>query len=109
MRKIIEFFIDKGVIPILSTKADNPEGDHRINEIIASLAVEYDIPLWNYWRAVQRLPDQGLQEDGVHLTWGRNFFDDPEAMQRAWPLRNLTALQTLNAVWGKINSVNENN
>lgn len=101
MRKIIEYSLENGVIPILSTKADNTEGDHRINAIIANLAVEYDIPLWNFWLAVQPLPDHGLQEDLAHLTWGRNFFNDPTAMSKAWPLRNLTALQILNAVWRK--------
>jgi len=99
MRKIIEFSIEQGVIPILSTKADNLEKDGSINATIASLAHEYGLPLWNYWRAVQPLPDHGLQEDGVHLTWGPNRFDDPQVMATAWTVRNLTALQTLDTVW----------
>jgi hypothetical protein len=102
MRKIIEFSIENGVVPVLSTKADNEEGDGSINAIIARLAVEYDIPLWNFWLAVQPLPDQGLQEDMVHLTWGRNFFDKTDVMEKAWPVRNLTALQVLDAVWRKV-------
>jgi hypothetical protein len=104
MRKIIEFSIQNGVIPILATKADNQEGDHSINAIIARLAWEYDIPLWNFWAAVDPLPDHGLQEDGAHLTWASNTFDAPEAMTKAWPIRNLTALQILNAVWEKVAS-----
>ncbi len=99
MRRIIEFYIENGVVPVLSTKADNLEGDGSINAAIVRLAREYEIPLWNYWRAVQALPDGGLQEDGAHLTFGRNFFDQPEEMQKAWPVRNLTALQALDAVW----------
>ena len=99
MRKIIEYSLDNGVIPILSTKADNEEGDGSINYTIAKLALEYDIPLINFWRAVQDLPDQGLQEDGVHLTWGSNDFSNPDSMNTAWTIRNLTALQTLDAVW----------
>ncbi len=102
MRKIIEFSIQNGVIPILATKADNQEGDGSINAAIARLAYEYDIPLWNYWKAADSLPNHGLQEDMAHLTWGRNFFDDPEAMSKAWPVRNLTALQMLDAVWRKV-------
>lgn len=98
MRRVIDYSIEQGVVPILATKADNLEGDHSINATIASLAQEYDIPLWNFWRAVQDLPDKGLQEDGSHLTWAPNQFDDPEAMQKAWPLRNLTALQVLDAL-----------
>jgi hypothetical protein len=102
MRKIIEYSIANGVIPILSTKADNQEGDDSINATIARLAWEYDIPLWNFWAASNPLPDHGLQEDQAHLTWGRNTFDDPDAMTKAWPVRNLTALQILNAVWKKV-------
>jgi hypothetical protein len=105
MRKIIEYSIQNGVIPILSTKADNDEGNESINATIAKLAVEYDIPLWNFWRAVQDLPDKGLQDDGVHLTWGPNRFSDPAVMKRAWPVRNLTALQTLDAVWRAVSGV----
>lgn len=99
MRKIIEYSLDLGVIPILSTKADNQEGDGSINAAIARLAFEYEVPLWNFWAAVYPLPGHGLQEDQVHLTWGRNLFDDPQAMSKAWPMRNLTALQVLDAVW----------
>jgi len=105
MRKIIEYSIQNGVIPILSTKADNDEGNNSINATIAKLAVEYDIPLWNFWRAAQDLPDKGLQEDGVHLTWGPNRFGDPAVMEKAWPVRNLTALQTLDAVWRAVSGV----
>lgn len=102
MRRLIEYSIDNGVIPILSTKADNLEKDHIINLTIARLAEEYQIPLLNYWRAVQELPDQGLQEDGVHITWGPNRFDDPQVMKAGWPIRNLTTLQMLDAVWQAI-------
>jgi len=98
LRTIIETTISYGVVPILSTKADNLEGDHSINATIANLAVEYDIPLWNFWRAVQSLPAGGLQDDGFHLTYAQNFFDDPDRMKTAWPWRNLTALQTLDSV-----------
>lgn len=104
MRKIIEFSIEQGVIPILSTKGDNVEKDGSINATIAKLALEYDIPLWNFWLAIQPLPNHGLQEDNVHLTWGRNFFDDPQALSKAWPLRNLTALLVLESIWLKLNA-----
>ena len=99
MRRIIEYSIENGVVPILSTKADNDEGDGSINAMIANLANEYEIPLWNYWLAVQPLPDHGLQDDGAHISWGANRFDDPQAMQKGWPVRNLTALQVLDLVW----------
>lgn len=95
LRKIIEISIQDGVIPVLVTKADNLEGDNSLNATIASLANEYDLPLWNFWAAVQPLPSHGLQTDGAHLTFYTNNFSDPEALNYAWPVRNLGALQVL--------------
>lgn len=89
MRKIIEYNIAQGTLPILSTKADNVEGDHSINYTIAKLAYEYDLPLWNYWRAVQPLPNHGLDPadpTGFHLNVD------------GWNTRSFTALQVLEAV-----------
>lgn len=101
MRQIIEYSIEQGVVPILATKGDNLEGDHSINAEIAEIAVEYDIPLWNLWAALQPLPNQGHStelNDGFHLSFSRNFFDKPKNMLSGWPWRNLTALQALDAV-----------
>lgn len=98
MRRVIDRIIETGALPIIATKADNMEGDHSINATIAQIAYEYDIPLWNFWAAVQPLPNHGLSPDNFHLTFARNFFDDPVRMKSAWPWRNLTALQTLDAV-----------
>ena len=104
MRRLIDLTIGKGIVPILATKADNAEGDHYINAIIARLAYEYDIPLWNFWLAAQPLPGKGLQEEHPeHLTipddWSQLCnFENPENLQLAFPVRNLTALQALDAV-----------
>ncbi len=91
MRQIIEYAIGKGILPILSTKADNVEGDHSINLATARLAYEYDLPLWNWWKAAQALPNRGLdpnRPDGFHIS-----------QEFAWPERSFTALQALDAVW----------
>lgn len=101
MRQIIEYSIEQGVVPILATKGDNIEGDNSINAEIAEIAVEYDIPLWNLWAALQPLPNEGHDtelNDGFHLSFSRNFFDQPKNMLSGWPWRNLTALQALDAV-----------
>jgi len=98
MRRVLDRILETGAVPIIATKADNLEGDHSINATIAQIAYEYDIPLWNFWLAVQPLADHGLTGDGFHLTFARNFFDDRARMKSAWPWRNLTALQTLDAV-----------
>ena len=98
MRRVIERILETGAVPILATKADNLEGNHAINTTIAQIAYDYDIPLWNFWAAVQPLPNHGLSDDNFHLTFARNFFDDPVRMKSAWPWRNLTALQMLDVV-----------
>jgi hypothetical protein len=99
LTEIVEYTIDRGIVPILATKPDNLEGDGSINATIVRVAAAYDMPLWNEWGALQDLPDGGLQEDGAHLTWEPNWFDNPVVMRSGWPVRNLTALQSLDVVW----------
>ena len=99
LRQIIERLLQAEVVPILSTKADNLEGNQRINTIIARLAYEYNLPLWNFWREVQPLPGNGLQADHEHLTYSFSDFGNPFNFQFAWPCRNLTALQVLDSVY----------
>jgi hypothetical protein len=105
MRQILDKVIASGAVPILATKADDLEGGHTINLTIAQLAYEYDIPLWNFWAAVQPLSNHGLQPDGFHLTVAANYYDNKQYMKEAWPWRNLTALQTIDAVWRGCGSI----
>jgi hypothetical protein len=101
MRQVIEYVISQGIVPIVATKADDLEGGDRINALIARLAWEYDIPLWNFWAAVQPLHSHGLSQDGFHLTqtadYHNYYFDMPSARWSGWMARNLTALQVLDA------------
>jgi hypothetical protein len=90
--------ISQNVVPILATKADNLEGDNSINQMVARIAYEYDIPLWNFWAAAHPLPDHGLTEDGFHLTNGPSQLTG-DGLKVAWNVRNLTALQALDKVW----------
>lgn len=95
MRRIIEYTIAHGAVPILSTKADNVEGDHSINLATARLAYEYDLPLWNFWLAAQGLPNRGLdpdRPDGFHIS------------KQAWNERSYTALKTLDHLWRSANA-----
>ncbi|MBI5712377.1 MAG: SGNH/GDSL hydrolase family protein, partial [Chloroflexi bacterium] len=52
LRSIVRYSINNGVVPILATKADNLEKDNSINASIVKVAIEFDVPLWNYWAAV---------------------------------------------------------
>ncbi|MDP1546329.1 MAG: hypothetical protein Q8L87_09925, partial [Anaerolineales bacterium] len=44
LRKIITQLINRGVVPILATKADNRELNHRVNRDMALLASEFNLP-----------------------------------------------------------------
>ncbi len=88
MRQIIEYSISQGAVPILITKADNVEGDNSINRATAQLAYDYDLPLWNFWRAVQPLPAHGMdmeRNDGFHISVA------------GWNMRSFTGLEVLDA------------
>jgi hypothetical protein len=91
LRQIIDLVIDHGTVPILMTKADNVEGGQQINTIIAKLAYEYDIPLYNWWKAAQALPNRGLdpeRDDHFHI--------DPAY---AWTEQSAYGLGALDSIW----------
>ncbi|MBN1231683.1 MAG: SGNH/GDSL hydrolase family protein [Anaerolineales bacterium] len=87
LRKIVDFCLERNILPVLATKADNVEGDHAINEITAQIAYDYDIPLWNFWAAVQYLPSHGLDQNREDSA---NYL-----IPDAWNEKSFTALQTL--------------
>lgn len=107
MREILETTLDYGIIPILSTippiHMDGTAGRvDSINAIIHNLANEYDVPLIDYWAALQGLPNDGLRSDGVHPSLapaGHNADFTPENLKYGMPARTLTALQALDLVW----------
>ena len=86
-------------------KADNVEKNFSINQDIADLAAEYDLPVWNFWAAVQHLENHGLQDDGIHLTFYSNYFSHPKTWETAWAYRNLTALQVLEKLQYEIETI----
>jgi hypothetical protein len=98
MRQILDTLIEEGVVPILATKADNVEGDHSLNYTTAKLAYEYNLPLWNFWKAAQALPNKGMdieRDDGFHIS------------TLAWSERSFTALRTLAHLWTSVNEGEE--
>ena len=99
LRQIIEFSLEHGTIPVLGTKADRLEGSDAINELIRSLAAEYEVPLWDFGRAADNIPGRGLRADGFHMTFGSSYYSDPAALQTGHAVQNLTALMALDAVW----------
>ena len=94
LRKILDQLIAKGIVPILSTKADNRELDERLNLEMAQLAIEYNIPLWNFWAATSDLPNHGVGVKKAEEFLGEIYLSD-EGLER----HRFTALQALAAVW----------
>lgn len=69
LRTVVDRVLATGALPILATKADNIEGDWKLNQAIAQVAYEYDLPLVNVWRSVQDLPNHGLESPkNIYLT-----------------------------------------
>lgn len=94
LRRIITQLIDRGVVPILATKADNRELDHRINRDMYLLAQEFDLPLWNFWASLSDLPNRGL-----YTRSDRPLQGDIYLIEEAQEIHRLTGLQALNIVW----------
>ncbi len=89
LRQVVDTVLETGALPILATKADNVEGDWKLNEAIAQVAYDYDLPLVNVWRSVHDLPGKGLERK-IYLT--------PDG----WMRRNQAWLLTLDRVREKL-------
>ena len=88
-RNVLDEIIAAGIVPVITTKADPTAPDFPLNKIMARLAYEYDMPMWNFWAAVQDLPDHGLDvdyEEGHHL------------LHEAWDVKRLTGVEVINAL-----------
>jgi hypothetical protein len=93
MRKILDQLIAAGVVPILASKADNRELDDRVNTAYAQLVAEYNIPFWNFWAAVDALPNRGLYTRPDATYQGDLYLTDEAAA-----IHRMTALQVLDVV-----------
>lgn len=100
MREVVQQTIDSGVIPIIATKADRFEGeDDHNNEILRQITADYQVPLWDFDRIADTLPNHGLSPDGIHLTISEtNDYTQPQTFERGYPISDLTALFVLNTL-----------
>lgn len=94
LRRIIAQLIENGSVPILATKADNRELDHRINRDMALLADEFDLPLWNFWASLSDLPNRGLFTHPDRPLQGDIYLTD-----EAKVIHRETGIEALNIVW----------
>ena len=105
LRQVVAMTIDNGTIPVLTTFTWCQTGQYhekglQFNVITVNVAREYDIPLINFWRAAQGLPNCGLL-DATHLSkpvmTTTGYFDDA-GLLNGHTVRNLLTLQTLDAI-----------
>ncbi len=105
LQRIVGDTITWGIVPMLSTipafhRAGYEARVAELNGIIAGVAHQNDIPLWDYWSALESLPNEGLGPDGIHPSAAPNSADfTADSLQFGYTVRNLTTLQALDALW----------
>jgi len=62
------------------------------NQVVADVADEFKLPVWNLWRGLMALPGGGLAPDGLHLVYEGDGSSVNGAGQN---VRNLEALEVL--------------
>ncbi|AMV28098.1 multifunctional acyl-CoA thioesterase I and protease I and lysophospholipase L1 [Gemmata sp. SH-PL17] len=103
LTRIAETALNMGVVPVLSTipnskfSAELERLQPSYNQVIEDVSEALRVPLWNYWRALQQLPNLGISADGVHPSVSPTGGGDltEKGLQFGYNVRNLTALQTL--------------
>jgi hypothetical protein len=106
LRQVIQEILDAGVIPVVSTLPPrrNPPATEplppRWNAEVVRIARELQVPLWDYWLALQSASQTGMSYDWVHPSPAPTGAGDlrDAAMDWGFNVRNLTALQVLEKV-----------
>jgi hypothetical protein len=101
MRTILDQLIAAGVVPILASKADDRELDEHVNSQYAQLALEYNIPFWNFWASLSGLLNRGLYTRSDVPYQGDLYLTDESAA-----IHRISALQALGVVWRTVTGGN---
>lgn len=113
---IIAETIKHGIIPIISTLPPRDGYDAEValfNQQLHELTTQFAVPLWDYHALMEPLPNRGLSNDGVHPGlpahgyWGTADFRRHNH-HSGYVMRNLSALQWLDAVWQSVIAPPEN-
>lgn len=103
MRAIVEFTLERGIIPVLSTFSYSEDSGYwwqsvNLNQAIIDVAAEYEVPLINLWLAARPLDNYGLEGDLTHMTHSGFVFLKYDTGHESWygvSLRNLLAIRML--------------
>jgi hypothetical protein len=106
MRGLIRKTIKLGIVPVLTTFPENlavREKSRQINQVIITIAQEQGLPLINLQKALESLPNNGIDGDSIHLTippdGNSGFFTDQYLATYGYNVRNLVTLQALDVIW----------
>lgn len=102
LEQIVEVTLSRDIVPILFTSPPLQSPSYNVqpfNHAVIRISQKYDVPMINYWLAMQPLPNQGISADLVHPSGppsnaGTTLFT-PEYLQYGYTVRNLVTLQGL--------------
>jgi hypothetical protein len=107
LRRIVEYSIQQGVIPVLSTQPhlSSPwPPEESMNPLIRQVAADYNVPLWDLWATTEPLPSHGVNAN-YHLNWAPDdrttYFLNPY-FRYGETRRNLEALMVLHEILHKV-------
>jgi hypothetical protein len=102
LREITKETLKQNIVPVLNTfptRPENPAKSLLLNQLVVKVARELDVPLINFNRAIEPLPNKGIDaKDSTHLslpTSGRADVFTKEGLLAGANLRNLITLQML--------------
>lgn len=105
LRTLVGITLDHNILPLLNTfptRPENPEKSLLLNQIVIKVAQDYDVPLVNLNRALEPLPNHGVDPaDTIHLNVPPSARTDvftAENLRYGFPMRNLVTLQALEVV-----------
>ena len=108
---VAQDLLAQGVIPVLSTIPEDflpwpglSALTAQFNQIIANVAGNLNVPLWNLWVGLQGLPNEGIGPDGLHLSYspaGAELLDNADLVF-GMNYRNLTTLGVLAKIVGVV-------
>ncbi len=106
LQQIVQKTVDAGIIPVLYTIPWCLCGDVTpYNDAVVRTARAFDVPLVDYYTAMEQGLNHGIRDDGIHPSsppdgFASNF--DAEHLKYGYNIRNLMTLQVLDLLWRQV-------
>ncbi len=108
LREVVKETMDHGILPVLSTFPEDlavRDKSRQINQVVLTIAYEKNIPVMNLQAALDGLPNNGIDNDLIHLTVppdGNSGVFNEANLKYGYTVRNLVTLQALDVVWRQL-------